>query len=111
MERSTSATTARERLRSKLKQKKNARSKSSLNTEEPKEESGDLFQMISQVQSMLKTNPGMVNKVSSCINSLMSNPNMMQQLSSEIETTLNHPSQTLITSLSGVDTAAVSKES
>ena len=51
---------------------------------------------------MLKTNPEMVAKVSNCVNSLMKNPEIMEQLIH---------SHTLETSLSGVDSEAVSKES
>jgi len=63
--------------------------------------------MISQVQSILKNNPDMVSKVSSCVNSLMSNPEIMQKLQSEIQVS----SQTLGSSSSGESSQAVSNES
>jgi hypothetical protein len=103
---------ARDRLQKKLKKKKEQRSKgaSESKTGIPAldNEDTDIFQMISQVQNILRTNPEMVAKVSNCVNSLMSNSDIMSQLTSQIE---NVQSQTLQTSTSGVEDAAVSKES
>ena len=93
--------TTKERLQKKLKKKKESRSKGSSESKIDFE-SNDIFDMISQVQNMLKTNPEMVAKVSNCVNSLMKNPEIMEQLIH---------SHTLETSLSGVDSEAVSKES
>ena len=105
--------TTKDRLKNKLKKKKEARAKGVKGTSDEQicktgipeldnESDGDIFQMINQVQNMLKTNPEMVSKVSSCINSLMGSPEIMQQIIQ---------SQTLDTSLSGDNSAAVSKES
>ena len=103
---------ARDRLKKKLKKKKEERGKgvSEAKTGIPAldNEDTDIFQMISHVQNILRTNPEMVAKVSSCVNSLMSNTDVMNKLSSEIESV---HSQTLQTSTSGVEEAAVSKES
>ena len=93
--------TTKERLQKKLKKKKESRSKGSSESKIDFE-SNDIFDMISQVQNMLKTNPEMVSKVSSCINSLMGSPEIMQQIIQ---------SQTLETSVSNVDSDACSKES
>ena len=64
--------------------------------------------MISQVQSVLKKNPALVNKVSNCVNSLMTNPELMRQLSSQFDQT---PVQetTCDSNCSGVDLQADSK--
>jgi hypothetical protein len=109
MERHSSA---RDRLQKKLKKKKEQRSKGTsedkTGIDELDNENPDIFKMISQVQSILRTNPEMVAKVSNCVNSLMSNSDIMSQLTSQIE---NVQSQTLQTSTSGFEEAAVSKES
>jgi hypothetical protein len=73
----------RDRLKKKLKKKKAAEGIEI--TEE--QDDTDLFKMISQVQSVLKKNPALVNKVSKCVNSLMTNPEIMNQLSSQFQNT------------------------
>ena len=68
--------------------------------------------MISQVQSVLKKNPALVNKVSNCVNSLMTNPELIRQLSSQFDqTTVQEPVQetTCDSNCSGVDLQADSK--
>jgi hypothetical protein len=103
---------SRDMLHNRIKKKKQLRSKQ--NTESKTgidaldNEDTDIFQMISQVQNILRTNPEMVSKVSNCVNSLMSNSDIMNQLSSQIQ---NIQSQTLETSTSGVNEEAVSKKS
>ena len=76
------------RLHKKLAKKRSARSKRSASLEID-EDGNDVFDMISQVQSMLKNNPEMVNKVSSCLNSLMGNKDMMDKLTQEIQSSVN----------------------
>lgn len=92
----------RERLQKKLRKKKG------LPEKEPENEV-NILEMMSQVKSILKTNPELVNKVSNCVSSLMSNSDIMNQLSSEIERATQ--SQTLTKSSSGVEETALSKES
>ena len=96
-------TPVRDRLKKKLKKKK-----ASEGVEIPEDTDGDIFKMISQVQSVLKKNPALVNKVSNCVNSLMTNPELMRQLSSQFEQT---PVQetTRDSNCSGVDLQADSK--
>ena len=79
---------AQYRLHKKLAKKRSARSKRSANLEID-EEGNDVFDMINQVQSMLKSNPEMINKVSSCLNSLMGNKDMMDKLTQEIQSSVN----------------------
>ena len=81
-------TPTRDRLKKKLKKKKEALTGIPVLDEE--ENDTDIFKMISQVQSILKTNPSLVNKVSSCVNNLMSNPEIMRQLSTQIEKEIIH---------------------
>jgi len=92
-------TPTKDRLKKKLKKKQ---IEAGIFQPEPEQEQDvDIFKMISQVQSILKTNPELVNKVSSCVNSLMTNPEIMQQLSKQIEKTVNLQDQTNLTSCSG----------
>lgn len=104
--------TSRDRLKKKIKDKKAKRTggkESPGDKESPEDaEDPDIFNMINHVQSLLKNNPEMVAKVSSCVNTLMSNPELMGKLSSQ----MNQPSsQTLQRSSSGESSEAVSKES
>jgi len=50
-----------------------------------------LFNMLNQVNQMLKQNPDMVKKVSSCVNNIFENKNLMQSLVSEIEENIKVP--------------------
>ena len=101
--------TARDRLKKKLNQKKKQRGKGSENVtgiaalDEPDE--SNIFDMISQVQSILKNNPEMISKVNSCVNSLMGNQDLMNQLSSQFS------SQTLASKSDSEQSTAVSNES
>ena len=105
----------RARLKKKIKEKKDARISNSTgiplldkdNNENVEE--GDIFSMIQQVQSVLKNNPEMVAKVSSCVNSLMSNPDIMNKLTSQVSGQFS--SQTLQSNSSGESSRAVSNES
>jgi len=100
-------TTTKERLRKKLKNKKEQRS-GKLNTEKVDED--NLFNMLNQVNKMLKENPQMVKKVSKCVNSIFENKDLMNSLVSEIESNVQD-SQTLESKSEEQDVAASSKES
>ena len=90
-----------------LKKRLNKRNEAKGIPTEPQEDQ-DLLNMISQVQKMLKTNPELVNKVSSCVNNLMGNQELMEKLNKEFEKETTH-SQTLDKSKSGDNSDAVSK--
>ena len=98
---------AKARLKKKLKKKQAERS--GKKPEPTIDTDVDIFKMISQVQSMLKSNPELVNKVSSCVNSLMANPELMGQLSDQIQK--NVQDDTLATSSSTDEEDAVSNSS
>lgn len=101
---------SRDRLKKKLKDKKAQRTGEVPKTGIPQlDNDPDIFNMISQVQSILKNNPEMVAKVSSCVNSLMSNPEIMEKLNSQISNDIQVSSQTLGSSSSGESPDAVSK--
>lgn len=102
---------ARERLRQKLQKKKKNRERGNDKTSVtgiPALDNGDdsnIFDMISQVQSILKNNPEMISKVNSCVNSLMGNQDLMNQLTSSLS------SQTLASKSDSEQSDALSKES
>jgi hypothetical protein len=79
--------TTKERLRKKINNKKNKRAgKESGRSEDPEKMDEDsLFNMLNQVNQMLKSNPNMVKKVSKCVNSIFENKDLMNSLVSEIE--------------------------
>ena len=63
---------------------------------------------------MLKQNPGMVKKVSKCVNSIFENKNLMDSLVNEIKTNVQEEdleSQTLVNKTDGVKSDADSNES
>ena len=99
-------TPVRDRLKKKLKKKKGD------SVVEDTEE-GDIFKMISQVQSVLKKNPALVSKVSNCVNNMLTNSDLMRQLSSQFEqTTVQEPTvqeTTCDSNCSVVDPLAASK--
>jgi hypothetical protein len=100
--------TARDRLKKKLNQKKKQRGKGSENVTgiaALDNDESNIFDMISQVQSILKSNPEMISKVNSCVNSLMGNQDLMNQLSSQLS------SQTLASKSDSEQSDAVSNES
>ena len=102
-----SDTPVHDRLKKKLKKRNPDKQKT---TREEQAEQVDLFKMISQVQSVLQTNPEMVSKISSCLNTLMSNSDLMKQVSSEIEKNVQEE-ETKLTSSSTVQVDADSKQS
>jgi 3-hydroxyacyl-CoA dehydrogenase len=74
----------KDRLRKKLKNKKESRTgKKDASPEKVDED--NLFNMLNQVNQMLKQNPNMVKKVSKCVNSIFENKDLMKSLVSEIE--------------------------
>ena len=99
---------SRDKLKKKLKDKKAQRTGESTNNLNNLEDDTDIFSMINQVQSILKNNPEMVSKVSSCVNSLMANPEIMEKLHSQIG---HASSQTLQSNSSGESSQADSNES
>ena len=97
----------KERLKKRL--KKRQEEKTGIPVLDNQQEEPDIFHMISQVQKILKSNPELVNKVSSCVNNLLGNEEMMKQLNQQIQK--ESDSQTLDTSTSGDNVEAVSKSS
>jgi hypothetical protein len=102
-----SDTPVHDRLKKKLKKRNPDKQKTA---REEQAEQVDLFKMISQVQSVLQTNPEMVSKISSCLNTLMSNSDLMKQVSSEIEKNVQEE-ETKLTSSSTEQVDAASKQS
>jgi len=79
----------KDRLRKKLKNK-------SGKSDPEKIDEDNLFDMLNQVNKMLKKNPQMIKKVSKCVNSIFENKDLMSSLVSEIESNVQEEdSQTL----------------
>jgi len=76
------------RLKKKLQQKNGETSSSNDNS--------DLFNMLNDVNKILKGNPEMVKKVSKCVNDIMTNKDLMESLAKQlnIEETLKSEDQT-----------------
>ena len=83
-----SSSKTKDRLRKKLKNK-------SGKSDPEKIDEDNLFDMLNQVNKMLKKNPQMIKKVSKCVNSIFENKELMSSLVSEIETNVQEDSQTL----------------
>ena len=108
-----SGNSTKDRLRKKLKNKKESRSGKKDVTPDKIDED-NLFNMLNQVNQMLKQNPNMVKKVSKCVNSIFENKDLMSSLVSEIETNvkeLDQDSQTLDNNSVVPEVEASTKES
>jgi len=82
----------KDRLKKKIRDKKNKRSGKESNSEHEKVDSEKLFGMINEVNQMLKNNPNMVKKVSKCVNNIFENKDLMNTLVSEIENNVKNDS-------------------
>lgn len=82
----------KDRLRKKLKNKKESRTGKKDTSSETVDED-NLFNMLNQVNQMLKQNPNMVKKVSKCVNSIFENKDLMKSLVSEIESNVKEDLQ------------------
>lgn len=90
---------SKEKLRKKLNKKKEERKKgNSSSSENPDISEDSLFNMLNDVNKLLKDNPNMVKKVSKCVNSIFENKNLMESLVNEIKTNITDQvdSQTLV---------------
>lgn len=67
-------------VKDRLKKKANKRNGSEASASEP-----NIFDMLAQVNEILKKNPDMVNKVNRCVSSIIDNPDIMSKISSEIK--------------------------
>ena len=100
------SSSTKNRLRKKLKNK---------NPKKPDQDEDNLFNMLNQVNKMLKQNPNMVKKVSKCINNIFENKELMSSLVSEIESNVKEDiqdpeSQTLDSKLDGLVNEASIKD-
>ena len=100
------SSSTKNRLRKKLKNK---------NPKKPDVDEDNLFNMLNEVNKMLKQNPNMVKKVSKCINNIFENKELMSSLVSEIEINVKEDiqepdSQTLDSKLDGLVAEASTKD-
>ena len=80
--------TPSENLKKKIKDKKNSRNKNA--TREVITDDDNIFNMLNQVNQMLKNDPEMVKKVSKCVNSVFENKSLLDSLVKEINTSQVH---------------------
>ena len=52
-----------------------------------KEPEGNLVDMLSQVNKILKSNPGMLEQVNKCVSGIMANPDIMASITSQVKNT------------------------
>jgi F0F1-type ATP synthase delta subunit len=78
------------RLQKKL-EKKNGKDPKNL---KEKDEFPDLFNMLNDVNKILKSNPGMVKKVSKCVNDIMGNKELIESLTKQINIQTENESET-----------------
>ena len=76
---------SKDRLKKKLKDKKNHRTGGTSSIPGLSGTDNDIFNMLNQVNQMLKQNPDMVKKVSKCVSSVFENKGLMESLVNEIK--------------------------
>ena len=106
----------KEKLKANLRKKRNARSaRPSRPTEIPDlSESGNILDMMERVNSILKTNPQMVQQISKAVSSVMNNKDLMESLSGQLETEIKKTDQSdqiLVNNSEGESKQAESKDS
>ena len=80
-------------VKERLKKKLNKKESSSTQADECGEKQDtNIFDMLTQVSSILKTNPEMVNKVNECVSKIISNRDLMTKLSTEIKNNIEQDS-------------------
>ena len=87
-------TPTRDRLRKKLNKKKGTSSPKPSNE-------NNIFDMLNQVNQILKQNPEMVSKVNKCVSTIIENKDLMTKLTSEIQTNIQGESDSESDSDSG----------
>ena len=93
---------SKERLRTKINNKKKNRSKK----KDSSESEDSLFTMLNQVNKTLKENPQMIDKVNKCINSIFENKDLMESIVSEIDKNVQSEAQTFERSSDVLNTQA-----
>ena len=73
-------TPTRDRLRKKLNKKKGTSAKTS--------NENNIFDMLNQVNQILKQNPEMVSRVNKCVSTIVENKDLMSKLTSEIQSNI-----------------------
>ena len=77
---------SKERLKLKLKKKKEQRSAPKVPSEpiNPFDGQTDILQMMENVNKILKTNPQMVQQISKCVSNVMNNQDLMNSLAGQL---------------------------
>ena len=81
----------KEKLKAKLRKKREARKNGNNSSDIFSGETGifsgetDILKMMDQVNKLLKTNPQMVQQISKCVSNVMNNQGLMESLSGQLE--------------------------
>ena len=103
----------KQKLREKLRKKKESRK----NAQQPMAPEDlfngetDILAMMNRVNTILKTNPQMVQQISKCVSNVMNNRDLMSSLSKQVEDQIQVQDQTLESNSEAVSVDAVVKES
>ena len=104
----------KEKLKANLRKKRNARSARPSRPTEVPEFDGNILDMMDRVNSILKTNPQMVQQISKAVSSVMNNKDLMESLSGQLETEIKKTDQSdqiLVNNSEGESKQAESKDS
>ena len=104
----------KEKLKANLRKKRNARSARPSRPTEIPDFNGNILDMMEQVNSILKTNPQMVQQISKAVSSVMNNKDLMESLSGQLETEIKKTDQSdqiLVNNSEGESKQAESKDS
>ncbi len=104
----------KEKLKANLRKKRNARSARPSRPTEVPDFDGNILDMMDRVNSILKTNPQMVQQISKAVSSVMNNKDLMESLSGQLETEIKKTDQSdqiLVNNSEGESKHAESKDS
>ena len=63
-------------------------------SETPDESGNNIFEMLNQVNLLLKKNPEMLKHVNKCVSGIIENPEIMESLTAQINKNISGPSET-----------------
>ena len=98
----------REKLKQKIREKRNRRN-TARPSNDPFNGETDIVKMMDRVNTILKSNPQMVQQISKCVSNVMNNQELMETLSGQLEKEIT--SQTLSSSSEEPNLDASQKDS
>ena len=103
----------KEKLRQKLRKKRNQRTNAPEKNTIGEDILGEpnILKMMENVNKILKTNPQMVHQISKCVSNVMNNKDLMNSLAGQLENQISLQDQTLESKSEGEQPEASGKES